>query len=153
MRVPTLPPAFRTRYATDDTRTCYACGFETTEPLKVCAACGYRLRTAGAVRRLGWVLVVMGGFLAAIGVALSLVVGRIIYQTGRPGATTTFTGGPEEVALIYGVFGFLVALGAAVVFGGAWQIRYGRPNRVVVAIAFAAVVALLVVGRAIRALD
>jgi hypothetical protein len=142
------------RYATDDTRTCYACGFETTEPLKACPACGSRrFRTARAVRRLGWVLVVLGGFLVGSMVLLSAVVTRIVLRSDAPGATTTFTGGTEDLALIAGVFGFVAAIGAGAIFGGVWQIRYGRPNRVVVAVAFVLVLLILFFGRSFRVLE
>jgi hypothetical protein len=141
--------------ATDDTRTCYACGFKTTEPLKRCPSCGsVRFRTVRAVRRIGWVLVVLGGALVAFMGYLSLAVAHIIYRTeaGRTGGTT-FTGDAEDAALIYGVFGFVAAIGAGALFGGAWQIRHGRPNRVVMAVAFVLMVLILFFGRAFRAFE
>jgi hypothetical protein len=96
------------------------------------------------------VLVGLGGLLIASMATLSVVVARITLHTDDPGTTTRFTGGAEDVALIAGVFGFVIALGAGVVFGGAWQIRYGRPNRAVVAAAFVLTVLLLLLARSRR---
>src|SRR5690606_26854296 len=89
-----------------------------------------------AVRRLGWVLVVIGTALVGFMGWLSFVVGEIVYRTreGLPG-TATFTGDAEDLALITGAFGLVIAIGVGAVFGGAWQIRYGRPNRKVMAVA------------------
>src|SRR5690606_4989924 len=81
VRLSAFPANFKTPYAADETRTCYRCGFETTEAVKRCAECGYPLRSGRAVRRLGWVLVVIGTALVGFMGWLSFVDGEIIYPT------------------------------------------------------------------------
>ena len=154
MRLSAFPANFKTPYAADETRTCYRCGFETTEVVKRCAECGYPLRSGKAVRRLGWVLVVIGTALVGFMGWLSFVVGEIVYRTreGLPG-TATFTGDAEDLALITGAFGLVIAIGVGAVFGGAWQIRYGRPNRKVMAVAFFLVSLLLLARPILRMLN
>ncbi len=67
--------------------SCYRCDFETGEPLSQCPHCGHPLRSAKTVRRLGWVLVVLGGFLVIFMGVLSVVVGGLFRgreSRGRP---------------------------------------------------------------------
>jgi hypothetical protein len=137
----------------DETRTCYGCTFETVEPLRVCPQCGNRLRTVRTVRRLGWVGVGLGSFLVLFMGGIGFVIARIVVGTGRPGATTTFTGDAGDLALIYGVLWLVAGLGLVFVFAGAWQIRYGRPNRKLVAFFTIVAILLVALGRIVRHLD
>jgi hypothetical protein len=50
---------------TNDLRTCQGCGYQTHEVLTHCPRCQRPLMPARHIRRLGWVLVVIGLFLIA----------------------------------------------------------------------------------------
>ena len=110
--------------------SCPRCSFETTESLPKCPSCGSRLQSARKVRILGWLLLVLGTFLVVFMGALGIYLGQVIAHSDDPGATTRFTGGPEEVKFIMIVFGLVIAFGFGSMAGGIWQIKYGKPNRV-----------------------
>jgi hypothetical protein len=109
--------------------TCPKCDFETTETLAKCPQCGRRLQSKKKVRILGWVLVVLGLFLVIFMSGLGIMLASIIVQSDQPGATSRFTGGPQDILFIVAIFGFVIAFGLATIVGGAWQIWYGKPNR------------------------
>lgn len=116
--------------AMDQMRICYKCDYETNQSLKICPQCGQpQLRTASQIRTLGWVLAIIGALLAIFMAGLSLVVGRIILFPNLPGTSTRFTGGPEMVLFIIGIFGVVLAFGVASFFAGLYQIRNGRRNK------------------------
>lgn len=76
--------------------------------------------------------------------------GSIIAQSAGPGATTRFTGGPQEIALIVAVFGLVISFGLASMAGGLWQIIYGKPNRKVMVVMFLVAGILVAIGWAIK---
>lgn len=137
----------------DDVRVCYGCDFETVEALSKCPQCGGHLRRMRTVRRLGWLSVGLGSFLVAFMGAITVVVVRIVARSDQPGATTTFAGDSGDLLLIYGVFGVVIAIGLASIAGGVWQIKYGRPNRKLVAAFFVVALVLVALSRVFRHLD
>ena len=130
--------------------SCPKCSFETSESLKKCPSCGSRLQSARKVRILGWVLLVLGTLVVVFMGTLGFYLSRIIAQTGEPGATTRFTGGPEDVAFIVAVFGLVISFGLASMAGGIWQIKYGKPNRILMVAMFLVAGILFVIARAIK---
>ncbi len=82
--------------------------------------------------------------------ALGLYLGSIIAQSGEPGGTTRFTGGPQEVALIVAIFGLVISFGLASMAGGLWQIVYGKPNRKVMVAMFLVAGILVAIAWVIR---
>ena len=84
---------------------------------------------------------------------LAIILGRIIAGSGDPGATTRFTGGPEEVRLIVAVFGLVISFGLASMVGGVWQIWYGKPNGKFMVMMFVVAGLLWVIESAVSALD
>jgi hypothetical protein len=91
---------------------------------------------------LGTLLVVfMGG--------LAIYLGQIVAHTDEPGATSRFTGGPEQLAIIMAVFGLVIAFGLASMAGGIWQIKYGKPNRILMIGIFVVAGILYVISRVI----
>jgi len=95
-------------------------------------------------------MVVLGGFLVVFMSALTVVVGGIISRSGEPGATTRFTGEPEDAAFIFGIFGLVIAIGLASVAGGAWQIKYGKPNKKIMIVIFGLAFVFLLIGMLVR---
>ncbi|MBA2526736.1 MAG: hypothetical protein H0V18_13285 [Pyrinomonadaceae bacterium] len=104
------------------------------------------------MRILGWLLVFLGSGLVIFMGGLGIILGGIIAETGQPGKTTRFTGGPEDVLFIFAIFGLVISFGLASIAGGAWQIWYGKPNRMVMVVMFLVAGLLFVIGSAVRAL-
>lgn len=130
--------------------SCPKCSFETEETLARCPSCGSRLQSARKVRILGWLLLVIGTGLVLFMGALGIYLGSIIAQSGERGGTTSFAGGPQDVALIVAVFGLVICFGLASMAGGLWQIIYGKPNRKVMVSMFLVVGILVAIAWAIR---
>jgi hypothetical protein len=55
--------------------------------------------------------------------------------------------------MIAAIFGLVICFGLAAIVGGAWQIRYGKPNRKVMVAMFVVAGILWVIGSAVRYLD
>jgi len=130
--------------------SCPKCSFETTETLPKCPNCGSRLQSAAKVRILGWVLLVLGTVLVLFMGALGVYLAQLIARSGQPGQTTSFSGGPEDVAFIVAIFGLVISFGLASMAGGIWQIKYGKPNRKLMVAMFIVAGVLFVISRAIK---
>ena len=133
--------------------SCAKCDFETTETLAKCPKCGRRLQSVKKVRILGWLLVILGASLAIFMSGLGIVLGRIIAETGQPGRTQRFTGGPEIVLFIVAVFGLVILFGLLSIAAGAWQIWYGKPNKTLRILMFVVAGLLFLIGSAVPFLD
>lgn len=113
-----------------ETRTChnYWCNYETNQSLSRCPKCGRPLLTAQTYRLLGLALVVLGGILAIAGASLLILVAPKVL------------GGIEVKLLIWGIFGFLLAVGLSIMMAGIWQAWFGKRSQSLVTI----VIALLI---------
>jgi len=132
------------------TLSCPKCDFETNEVLAKCPQCGRTLQSAKKVRILGWVLVLLGSFLVIFMGGLGIVLAGIIAESGQPGKSSRFTGGPEDVLFIAAIFGFVISFGLASIVGGFWQIWFGKPNRIVMVVMFVLAGLLWAIGSAVR---
>lgn len=130
--------------------SCAKCDFETNESLAKCPKCGGRLQSAKKVRIFGWLLVLLGGGLVIFMSGLGIILGGLIVQGDRPGASARFTGEPQDVLFIAAIFGLVICFGLAAVAGGAWQIWYGKPNRKVMVVMFVVAGLLLAIGSAVQ---
>jgi uncharacterized paraquat-inducible protein A len=136
-----------------EARVCYKCDFETGRgDLDKCPRCGHKLMTAGKVKVLGWVLIGLGAFLILFMGAITILVAGIIAGTNQPGATQRFDGGPKELALIFGIFGLVIAFGLTCVAAGISQARSGRRNKKLVKVLMGVFFALVAVGTLIQIL-
>lgn len=133
--------------------SCPKCSFETSENLPRCPSCGSRLQSAKKVRILGGLLVVIGTILVLFMTGLGVYLGSIISNSNDPGATTRFTGGPQDVMFIVVIFGLVISFGLASIGGGIWQLIYGKPNRKIMVGVFVIAGILFVIGRAIKAMS
>ena len=131
--------------------SCPKCSFETSEAVSRCPSCGSRLQSAKKVRILGGVLVVIGTSLVLFMTGLGIYLGTMISNSNEPGATTRFTGGPQDVMLIVVIFGLVISFGLASIGGGLWQLIYGKPNRKVMVVVFLIAGILFVISRVIKA--
>ena len=81
---------------------------------------------------------------------LGIYLGSIISNSNDPGATTRFTGGPQDVMFIVAIFGLVISFGLASIAGGIWQIIYGKPNRKIIVAVFVIAGILFVIARAVK---
>jgi uncharacterized paraquat-inducible protein A len=131
-------------------RSCFKCNYETDDPIEQCPQCGQRLRTARSIRRLGWVLVFLGGFLVVFMGAITVAVLRFIAAAQAPDAQVHFNGSPEMLLFIYGIFGFVILFGVVAMAGGVWQIKYGKRNKKLAYVVLAMGLLFLVIGWVFR---
>lgn len=134
----------------NELRSCYRCNYETTEPLAKCPQCGQRLRTATTVRWLGWLLIVLGSFLVIFMGGIAFMVTNMIAQSDEPDATSRFTGGPEMLLFMYGIFGFVILFGLVALAGGIWQVKYGKRNKKLAYLIFALGIIFVIIGWVVR---
>ena len=113
----------------DELRKCFKCGYETVEVLRVCPKCGRRLLSVKQVRRLGWVQLILGLFLAGAMGAITFYLAPSLLHAGAPGGGEWFTGTAEQGLSTVGLFGLVIVFGLASMLSGLWQIRTGRRNK------------------------
>ena len=132
-------------------RACYNCDYAVADAsVKKCPRCGKgRVLTRGQVRALGWVLLVIGVFLVLFMGGITVLVAGIIANSNAPGATSRFEGDEKQMAIMFGLFGLVIAFGLASIAGGASQIRHGRRNKAIVKVVLGIFIAIMVVGELI----
>jgi hypothetical protein len=123
---------------------CEKCKYETPEMTNKCPQCGRPIRTSKQVRRLGWVLVIIGGFLTVFMAGLTVLILGIM--TNPTQSSTHFTGTQEDALFMFGVFGLVGAIGLSSMAGGVWQIWYGKRNKVVGYVVLGLALVFLVIG-------
>ena len=69
---------------------------------------------------------VLGALLAGGAAYLIVLIAGIVARSDDPGATTRFSGTGWQLALVYGVLGYVLLHGAVAVFMGVWTLRRGR---------------------------
>jgi len=140
--------AQRAGHAAGAGRACYHCDYGVADAsLKKCPQCGKgRVLTRAQVRALGWVLLVIGAFLVLFMGGITVLVAGIIANANAPGATTRFEGDSKQMAIMFGLFGLVIAFGLASVAGGVEQIRHGRRNKSLVKVVMGIFIAILVAG-------
>ena len=105
-------------------------------------------RTPRTVRRLGWVLLVVGLLLVGM---MGTIAWRMYPSMSHPGVAdaggTTFTGTAAQAHAALQLFGGVVAFGVASILTGIWQIVTGRRNWLLVGIAAVIAAAIVVTAR------
>lgn len=110
-------------------RYCLKCGYDAETAAVNCPQCHRRLRTTTETR-------IAGLFQTFGGVLLLGLMGFIAYwMLGivREGAKTghsRFTGTQEQLMIIFGIIGVVILFGFVSVITGAWQLIFGRRNKV-----------------------
>ena len=137
---------------TREPRTChnYWCDYETSEPITRCPKCGRALHTEAQFRALGWVLVVLGGGIASVMLAVMAGAAYLFSTAGRPDARLPEVTAPWPKLIVFGVTGLVLALGLAFAAAGFSQARTGRRNRPVMNFAIAIVVLLFILYAVVR---
>jgi hypothetical protein len=131
-------------------RTCSKCGYGTDSPLRRCPQCGALMQTTTKVLILGWTLVGIGGILTIGMGVITYKFAEMVSHTGEPGATSEYTGGPDMLLAIYGIFGLVMIFGVVSIVSGIWQIRCGRPNRKLLFVIFVLGFVFWLIGQLVR---
>lgn len=106
----------------DDFSSCVKCSYETPDlAARFCAQCGGQMQSSKKIRKLGWLAAITGGFLVVL---IASVVVWLNVSDGQFVGTRGFA----IYAIAMGVLIF--TLGVVSILGGAWQIKYGRRNKV-----------------------
>lgn len=80
-------------------------------------------------RILGWVMAGAGVFLVVLMGIVTFAVADMVAESGSPGATTRYTGTPEEARAMFILFGVVIAMGLSALVAGIVQIRTGTVNK------------------------
>lgn len=126
----------------------FKCGAITPGAVDACPACGARTMPSARVRRLGWLLLVLG---AGLAVGIGYLLARMSPMLGAPGVRqpdgTTFTGTAEQAAFTTNLLLGVIAFGAVAVLNGLWQIATGRRNLMLFALTLLLAAALFLTAR------
>ncbi|MFL6229407.1 MAG: hypothetical protein ACJ741_11570 [Pyrinomonadaceae bacterium] len=133
-----------------DARVCMRCGRETMDEAKRCASCGGAVVAARTMRRLGWVMVLLGAFLFLFMGAITIYVAQLVFQTRAPGGRAAFEGSPEMEFFMFGLFGFVLFFGVTAMVSGALQVRNGRSNRKLMLFMIGLGLLFIIIGRIVR---
>jgi hypothetical protein len=126
---------FDVQHTPGETRTChnYWCNYKTDRPLSRCPECGRPLLNAQTYRILGWVLVFIGLLLSIAGASLLIF------------AAPKFVGELGVKLFVWGVFGFLLAVGLTTMTAGFWQALLGERSQSLMKIVVALVIAIMLI--------
>lgn len=133
-------------YEVESESICGACHFESTVNLRACPHCGKPMQARQLIRRLGWVLLLIGSGLTLFMLWLSVFLGNVIWHSGQPQSSTHFTGGPVFVVFMYLLFLLVIAFGATSMAAGIFQIRQRRRSPQIIALMMTLAIAFLAVG-------
>ncbi|HZH90333.1 MAG TPA: hypothetical protein VEX70_06880 [Pyrinomonadaceae bacterium] len=123
------------QHTPSETRTChnYWCNYKTDRPLSRCPECGRPLLNAQTYRILGWVLVVVGLLLSITGASLLIF------------AAPKLVGGLGVKLFVWGVFGFLLAVGLTTMSAGFWQALFGKRSQPLMKVVIALAIAIMLI--------
>jgi predicted nucleic acid-binding Zn ribbon protein len=107
---------------------CGSCGSGTPVWSDVCAECGVVLHSPRRLRQAGVLYLFLGMLLTAPAVYMILWAADVVAHSDDPGATTRFSGGAGDAALVFAAMGFVLLLGITGIAMGAWQVVHGRRN-------------------------
>lgn len=134
-------------------RNCFKCNYQAVTQQGICPRCRKtRLRNAGEIRLLGALLALLGTILLVAMSAITVIYAGLVYAPQRPGSNIRFTGTNADIAVAFGFFAVVMAIGFFFTTAGAWQIIFGRRNRVLLWLGIALGLTLLIAGEAILAL-
>ena len=132
-----------------DQLSCIKCGQTITDKETKCLQCGGWIPRAQRNRRLGYVLIILGLFLAVMIGIITVLVAPIMLSAGQKINGSTFTGSPAQGFLILTLFGIIIVFGLMSTVYGIFQVVTGRRNMVFIILLFVLVFGLSVVMRAI----
>ena len=92
-------------------------------------------------------MIVIGLFLSGLMSAITIFVTVLLEQAAKkPGTNIRFEAEPNQLFLMYVVFGGVIAAGAAAIFNGIWMLIFGRRNMVLLYIFLGLLAIVFVAG-------
>ncbi|HEY0427260.1 MAG TPA: hypothetical protein VGC76_05600 [Pyrinomonadaceae bacterium] len=126
-------------------RFCYKCHYPAGSMDSNCPRCGSRaLRTKKTIRLLGVMLVVLGGFIAAMMAGVMILIAGVF---ANPESAVKLKSDETEMLFAFGIIGLTFTVGVSFALAGVWQIIFGRRNTIIVWIALILVGILVIAGR------
>jgi magnesium-transporting ATPase (P-type) len=105
----------------------WTCGHIEPGTVATCPRCGRKTRSSTTVRRLGWMLVVIGLFLIGL---MGWITVALYPTMSHPGETLpdgrSFTGTADQAKVMFEIFALVIAFGVLASANGAFQINRGR---------------------------
>ena len=90
------------------------------------------MKSPGALRALGVVLVVLGSVLMGGMAVLSWIMYGVIQGSSDPRASTKFTGSESDMMFMFGIFALVFFFGLTSFVAGLWQVIFGKRNLILV---------------------
>ena len=109
----------------DTTKKCRKCEYQLAESVTVCPICGTKVITAGSIRGLGVVQLILG--LIIVGLMGTLTVFLAPMMLG--GEKAGFSGTPGQAAMILLLFGVVIVFGLASCVSGLYHVVSGKRNK------------------------
>ena len=111
------------------------------------------MKSPGALRALGAVLVVLSGLLMGGMAVLSWVMYGVIQGGSDPKASTRFTGSESDMMFMFGIFALVFFFGLTSFVAGLWQVIFGKRNLILVWIMLGLGGIFMLAGAVVRYLD
>jgi len=114
----------------DELRTCPKCGYETADAVRKCPTCGRGMLSTKQVRRLGFVQVLIGLFLAGfVGIIIYNIAPSMLKPEVPDASGSRFTGTREQGQMVLVLLGLIIMFGFTSLVNGVWQIATGKRNK------------------------
>lgn len=117
----------------EKTYSCYSwslnCGYVTTEAITKCPKCRGGVRSSTQIRTLGFVLILIGLFLAGLMGTIMYKFTPALLQAGELKGTGQHSGVNIPAWQLVGLFSTVLAFGVTNILAGLWQISTGRRNK------------------------
>jgi MFS family permease len=102
---------------------------------------------ASRIQRIrGWVLVIIGSGLSLGMAVIAFLLGSVVANTGKPGATSEWTGTREFTMHVFELFAVAFVFGVVALAGGIFQLRKGQTSKVAMLLMFGLVALMLYLG-------
>jgi len=108
------------------------------------------MQKSTVIRRLGWVLICIGAFLTLFMTGLTVLVGNIVFNPGDSKTSTHFTGTPQDMIFMFGIFGLVLVFGVAGIAAGIYQVKYGKRNMKLTMVVLGLGLLFIAIGMAVR---
>jgi hypothetical protein len=112
-------------------KECFKCSFRGETADAACPKCGKKLRTAKNIRIRGVIQIVTGVVLVAMMIGLAVFIGVAVMNAAQDAAQAKRIAGERTLFIgIYGLFAVITIFGLNGIAMGAWQLTFGRRNKV-----------------------
>jgi hypothetical protein len=130
---------------------CFKCRWEGRTHLAACPNCRRPLFSQKNVRTRGVLLTFLGLFLTGfMGVIAFFVTEMLMSAAKDPRSGVKFNGDENMLALIYLIFGNVIAIGVTMTLAGLWQVVFARRNMVLIWLFFGLIIVTLFIGTVFR---